>query len=478
MTWISHRVGLDRRSLTAAMLVAGLCVPMPLLAHAHLVKSLPAAGARLEDAPTLLRLWFSEAPELALTQITLVDERGDTIPLGAVSRDQTGPRAVAVAIPSILHPGSYRVLWRTAAADGHPTHGQFTFSVLASVLAARAGMPVGGPSRGHVPASQASPASTTPIPSSAKPGATPFDALSPMYVVIRWLSLTALVIVIGTVAFRLFVASAPNGIANDTAIGATVLTRTTQIGLWAAAVLGAATLARLAAQLAVLDGTTMTVLLGHTRWGRGWLLQAGATILTALGFAWAWQSPQSQRRGWAIATVGTLILAATPALSGHAIATPQLATLAVLSDTGHVLGAGGWLGSLFVLITVGLPALRRLDPAARGAETATVVNRFSGLALLCAALTVVTGTTSAWIHLGAMAALWQTGYGRTLLIKLSVFVLVLAVGGYNWRVVRPTLDRAGSSSIPRLHRSARFELVLGAAMIAITAVLVAIPVPL
>ena len=49
-----------------------------------------------------------------------------------------------------------------------------------------------------------------------------------------------------------------------------------------------------------------------------------------------------------------LALAFTPALSGHAVAT---SALAVVSDGLHVLSAGGWLGTLLLMVVAGLPLL-------------------------------------------------------------------------------------------------------------------------
>jgi putative copper export protein/methionine-rich copper-binding protein CopC len=472
MNFISQSIGLYRKRLTSIALSVGLLIPTSLLFHAHLVKSDPAAGTSISSSPKLLRLWFSEAPELALTHVNLVTEKGDTIPLGNVVRDQTGPLAVVASIPGILSPGAYHVLWRTAAADGHPTHGQFTFTVIAG-----GAIQTAVPSPGRSITSQATAPSAPTISTSSQAVATPFDALSPMYIAIRWLSLAALVIIIGIVAFRLFVLSTSKILANDAAISSMLHARMAQLGLWTAAILGAATLARLTAQSAILKETTVTVILLHTTWGVGWLVQAGALILTLFGFVLARQQTMIQRTGWMLAVMGTLVLAFTPALSGHAIVAPKFTALALLSDYGHVLGAGGWLGSLFVLIVVALPSTLLLDSTVRGATIATLVNRFSRTALIFAALTLVTGTASAWIHLGSVSALWQTGYGRTLLVKLGALAFLIAAGAYNWLIMRPTLDRGDNDGAVRLRRSASLELLIGAVIIAVTAVLIATPTP-
>jgi putative copper export protein len=83
---------------------------------------------------------------------------------------------------------------------------------------------------------------------------------------------------------------------------------------------------------------------------------------------------------------------------------------------------------------------------------------------------------AAWFHLGSVGALTTSAYGRTLLVKLALLALVVATGAYNWRRVRPNLvDGCGAR---RLRRSAWVELAVGAAVLAVTAVLVATPLPM
>ncbi len=475
MSRLSSGLGLRRTCLAAVASGAMLFSPAMLWAHAHLVKSLPAAKSRLSSSPTVLRLWFSEAPEVALTRITLLTLRGDTVPLGAVSRDSAGASAVATAILRVLDAGTYRVLWRTAAADGHPTHGEFTFTVVSSTTQPAAGVPPSRPAVSRTnPSVTAAPGDST---AEMHTHASPLDSLSPIYVAIRWLWLTALVLVVGTVAFRLFVLSGPGISMMDASVAKILHDRTARMGLWVTVVLGAAILVRLVAQAAVLGGVPVATILYHTTWGRGWLAQCGASILAALGFVLARRSMRMQRAGWGAAVVGATILAVTPALSGHAIATSRFTALAVLVDGAHVLGAGGWLGNLFALTAIGLPAIHLFDPAARGPALSVMVNRFSKTAIVFATLTLVSGGTTAWLHLGSFPALWQTRYGQTLLVKLGVLAGVIALGAYHWRVVRPALGEGGDANVLRLRRSVRVELLVGAVVLAVTAVLVATPIP-
>lgn len=143
----------------------------------------------------------------------------------------------------------------------------------------------------------------------------------------------------------------------------------------------------------------------------------------------------------------------------------------------HELSAALWLGTLFVLVAAGLPAILRGDVARerRGPITAELITRFSPLAIVAVAFLGVSGVTTAWLHLHVLSNLWTTPYGITLIIKLCVVVIVLALGAWNWRGMTPRLGQ--ESAAFSMRRSATTELVVGAVVLALTAVLVSIPSP-
>jgi putative copper export protein len=209
-----------------------------------------------------------------------------------------------------------------------------------------------------------------------------------------------------------------------------------------------------------------------TVWGLGWLLQLAGSglVLAGLGLA------RRRNEGWWLATIGAIALAFTPALSGHAASTPGYAFPAVVSDAMHVIGASGWLGSLLIVVIVGIPAAIRLERDQRDAAVAALVNAFSPTALTFAGITVVTGVFAAWLHVGTFGNLWETVYGRTLLLKLGVLSVVALTGAYNWLRVRPALGTPESTG--RMKRSATVELVVASLVLAVTAVLVATPTPM
>ena len=480
----SRPVALLTRGAVAAVslaMVAVLLQPAVALAHAMLKSSNPAAGARLTVAPQTIRLTFTESPDLTFTRIQLFDAGEVSVALDTVAYVPDSKRAVFVAVRGALDAGVYTIVWQTAGDDGHPTHGRFSFTIAPG--ASGIGRTT---ARGEAAAGLTAPGQVAPTrlhhAGTLMPDQNSFGAESPLYVAIRWLQFAALLVVVGAVAFRFVVLGfmARERVPRLTLI-AGAATASARLGFLSAAVLGLALLLRLGAQSYAMHGsanawniTFVGSMLGRTVWGWAWLLQAAGIVVVFAGFAKAKHSLAAKPcGGWILALVGAVVLAFTPAISGHAVSTPRFTMLAVLADGLHVIGAAGWLGSLLFVIAAGIPTALRLEADERGIAVADLVNAFSPAALAFAGATATTGVFAAWLHLGAVSALWETAYGQTLLVKLAVLSIVAATGAYNWLRVRPALgDIEGAR---RVRRSATVEIAVGVLVLAVTAVLVATP---
>lgn len=118
-----------------------------------------------------------------------------------------------------------------------------------------------------------------------------------------------------------------------------------------------------------------------------------------------------------------LALVVAPALRGHALDPGHSRVLAVAADVVHVAAAAFWVGGL-VQLAVLLPGLKR-------AERAAVVRRFSAGALAAVVVVVATGALRALGELSAVGQLWDTGYGRAILVKFALLAGLVALGWEN-----------------------------------------------
>lgn len=446
-------------------LLLSLALPARLHAHGALRRAVPSDGAHLSEAPRELRLTFNEPVEVAVARLALLGPDGAPAALGPLRLSPDSSTVLLAEIVGPLAAGSYTVAWQVAGADGHPVRGRYNF-VIAPGAAGLAPTPGEAPAEPHA----------AEHPAVSFPEGPGFDAGSPLYAAVRWLTFLGVLGVVGAVAFRLLVLpGARRREAAGAALFAPAARRAAGLGLALGALLAVAAALRLYAQSYALHGpegaleaALVWTMLSRTVWGWGWTLQAAAAALALAGFSLA---RRGSRAGWPLAAAAALLAAFSPALSGHAAAVPGRAALAVVADGVHVLGAGGWLGGLLLVLGAGVPAALRLGAEERGRGVAALVNAFSPVALLCAGVVVSTGVLSAALHLETLSDLWGSGYGRTLLLKLALLAGVFGTGAYNWLRVRPALGSEAAAG--RLRRSAALELAVGALVLAATAVLVA-----
>lgn len=174
------------------------------------------------------------------------------------------------------------------------------------------------------------------------------------------------------------------------------------------------------------------------------------------------------RGAWAIAALAGIAFALRSITSGKWTS---------LVNPLHETAASLWLGTLFVLVVAGLPAILRstLSSERRGALVADLVGYFSPVAIGAALLLVVTGVTTAWRHLKYVSALWTTPYGYTLDVKLLLVATVVALGAWNWRRMRPRLG--AEQAAHDIRRSARAELFFAGLVLVVTGILVSLPAP-
>lgn len=208
--------------------------------------------------------------------------------------------------------------------------------------------------------------------------------------------------------------------------------RSLVLGAWALfgllLVAGAADLALYAVRASGegLDFALFGEALFETRTGSIWLARTGLGLLAAGLVA---RAARSGGRGywWGAVAAGGGVLA-TLSLQSHAAAEGGLLPLA--SNWLHVVAGSVWMGGLlgFPLLLTG--PLRK-TATGRAALLRRVVRRFSRVATAAVLVLVATGAHAMLLNLPDAATLIGTPYGRAMIMKLGLFVLLLAAGGIN-----------------------------------------------
>lgn len=406
-------------AILALLVAAWASTPHRVSAHAVLVRSDPAANAKLPSSPKVVSIYFSEPLEPKFSNAKVVDPAG-------VSQNEDASRVDAGDATHLnvdvkpLKPGFYSVLWTTVSkVDGHKLQGSYPFIVLNA--------------DGSLPAGSEGPSTT----SASSTGGTASNG--PVDVVAYWLAILGAVAVFGTAVFALVIglpAVASTGIGDLSKVTLAVERRLLWLALAAFAV---GELLLLALQVFRLGGfSALSQVLG-TSYGEYWLARfvlAGlvAACVLLLGLT---SDPSARAPLLSLAGLCGFGVLACMSLTSHGAAIGNGWFWATIGDLLHLSMVGLWVGGLLSLVMLLWFAGPTAPAAVRYRYDAALVSRFSPLAAAAVTLILASGAFSAVVEVPSLSGLIHTGYGRSLLLKLALVLPLLAVAGLNAFILRP-----------------------------------------
>lgn len=371
-------------------------------AHASLVKTEPADGAMLQQAPSRFSLAFSEP----VSPLVLTLVRPDGTPERLTSFRSDG-QTLDIDNPQPLGSGTHVLSWRVISADGHPVGGSLLFSV-GTVSAA--------PATGEV--------------------------VDPWLHRAIWMAKISLYLGLFLGVGGAFALSwlAGEGRGGDrfvvTMLFAGLIAAPLSLGLQGLDALGAPFeqfVQPIVWKTAFSTSFVWTALIAAIALGLGLL----ALVL-----------PRVDAKPFA--AVALIAAGATLAASGHAsAAAPQWLTRPMVFL--HGVGIAFWAGALTPLAVT----LRRQAP---GADI--FLHRFSAAIVPVVAVLVIAGTVLAVIQVETFSALVETDYGQLLLAKLALVIGLFALAATNrWVLTRPA-EAGQTAARHRLVRSIAVEAVI------------------
>ncbi|WP_405912812.1 copper resistance protein CopC [Streptomyces sp. NBC_00963] len=395
--------------VAAAVLGALFAAAAPASAHAALLGSNPKAGTVVAKAPADVALTFSEQVAMDNKSIRVLDPKGkrsDTARLRNLSKGSTV--TYGVDLRPGLAKGTYTVAWQAISADSHPVSGAFTFSI-------------GAPSR------------TTVSATGENVGG---GLVGVLYGAARYASYAGFIVLVGGAAF--VVACWQRG-ANERPLqrlvvrGWLTLTAATLVLLLLRApYTGSGHLADVF-DLSALKGVLQTKP-GAALVSRLLLLGASAVFIAVLFGAYARRTASTEPEAakerkdlaFGLGLGGTVVaagIAATWALTEHASVGLQPG-IAMPVDIVHLLAVAVWLGGLAALLV----ALFRTPSIERAA-----VQRFSRIAFTAVCTLAATGLYQSWRQVGSWHALFGTGYGQLLMVKVGLVAVVVCIAFFSRR---------------------------------------------
>lgn len=228
------------------------------------------------------------------------------------------------------------------------------------------------------------------------------------------------------------------------------------------------------------DGETFRTVLLQTQFGHLWACRLVGCLL--IGILLFRGSPEL-----IIAVLSFAILASLAAAGHSGAMVTNAGLLPIAGDIGHLIASALWPGGLVPLLVLLVSQYRTTDQTTR-VFVVDVVRRFSSLSLMVVGLLAGTGLLNSYFIVGSWGALFATDYGRWLLLKIALFLLMLGFGALNLLVLKPQLARAalvqtqtpGAVMTPMssLIRSVTCETFLAAGVILVVGFLGATPPPM
>ncbi|MHB8731739.1 MAG: copper resistance CopC/CopD family protein [bacterium] len=389
-------------------------------AHALLERSVPAGGAVLQRAPADVLMTFTETPEPSLSVVHVVDSTGRQVDGGGAQPVPGQPLELRVPLGPVPN-GVYTVTWRTVSrVDGHVTGGAFAFGV--------------GVSPGAAPP----PSTTNPFP-------------SPAAIASRWALYLGLSGLIGAAWVWTAAFESPPAAARSYPWFVLALAFAGVVGLGAAQ----------SADAGVSLGRLLATALGAALWWRCLPIVAAGVALAAGRLRPGFLRP---------ALVATGVLAAgsmlADVLAGHAAASAGPLRWPNIADQWiHFVSVGVWLGGLAALLV----ALGQTPSDAKAAAA----RRFSTVAGVALGATAFTGILRAIDEVGHWNALLTTDFGRLVIAKAALLLVLAVVGARNRYRSIPTV----LNTLRGLRRLGGVELAVAVAIFGITGVLTGLAPP-
>jgi copper transport protein len=144
--------------------------------------------------------------------------------------------------------------------------------------------------------------------------------------------------------------------------------------------------------------------------------------------------------------IGLAILATTT-LIGHGATNGQLLPIAI--DFIHNLAASLWIGGIIYLAFIVAPKIKSaetLEQSVKASALSIIIPRFSTIPVTILGVIVVTGPFLLYFIENNLDLTLASLYGKWLIIKLSLAAIMIAIGGYNQRIIQRDAVRISTAT--------------------------------
>jgi len=411
--------------------------PSHFSAHAYIIKTAPYDNEILTNSPREVVIQFDESIESPFDSIKVLDASGHRVDLQNGKVDPNRPSILKTGLKPNLPKGTYTVQWRVVSADGHPVEGVIRFQIgkgKQDTKETRTG------TKGYIPKAD--------------------------LIIIRWLQYISNAAIVGLLFFYLVLL--PNKLRHKR-YTEKVFLRIVPISLvflFVSIVLSLPLQASIETDIPwheVWKLPLLEELITGTNFGRIWMIQLAMLVILVLMISILVIVKSSRELIlWCCFVLGISLLF-TKAFTSHAAAqTTNVITLPM--DMIHLLAASVWIGSL-----IGFAAFL---PLVKNEETKHIylqmVKSFYKWGIIFVLVIAATGIYAGFQYIPDLHSLITTDYGKVLLWKVSLFILMLIFAAINFYKGRQLREKGLGTSLWG-------ELLTGAVILILTVILANLP---
>jgi copper transport protein len=404
-------------------------------AHAFTIRSDPSPSQSVPSAPTKVDVYFSEPIDLRYSTIKVLDPSGKQVDVKDEHNIGGDPASLSVSLPSSgVKDGVYTVSTKVlSATDGHVVDSAFVFGI-----------------------------GQTAIPS-AEHSTAQFGSQSQLYIpnaLARFPAYVGQVLVVGAAFATLWLWKPISQLRwlNDAI--APVRKRIDKsliiLMIIGSAILVISDFGIIYVQASDL-GTGINEAIG-TKFGSVWVMRTIESFIILGVSLWiyirmvrapvksAFSTLLSKGEVTSLFVIGLAILATTT-LIGHGATNGQLLPIAI--DFIHNLAASLWIGGIIYLAFIVAPKIKSaqtLEVSVKATALSIIIPRFSTIPVTILGVIVVTGPFLLYFIENNLDLTLTSLYGKWLILKLLLAAIMIAIGGYNQRIIQRDAVRLSTTT--------------------------------
>ncbi|WP_430788947.1 copper resistance CopC/CopD family protein [Virgibacillus flavescens] len=385
------------------ILVLTFTQPLPVEAHTSLTEATPASGSKLEKSPQEVRLTFSSkiAPNLSTASINIQNGEPVKDTTEAISEDQ---KSILLKLPD-LESGNYTVDYKVVSVDGHPVEGTYNFTlnlpapVKKEIETSKKDMEHSEAQKNSIVEKDENKknSSTQPSTNEVKEAQHTHETSTYLIRLIYFFSILALA---GWVLWGALSSILSSEVKSSYLKGSKILQFLLLLSLVG--------YGYLQFNILVTGLDEFQSLVFQTPFGIGWLTMF---VLSLAGFFII-------HRSKIIDIIWVISLLFGEVLIGHAIAQEPLLPTVIL-DWIHLIAAAIWVGGLTLLV---------IFWKNHRSFITEFLPSFSRYALLSVITLTITGSLMTILFLPDLSLLYETLWGKILLLKISMVLLLVIIG--------------------------------------------------